>query len=78
MQKRVNAYRILFQRTKHDENLREDREKNYEEAKRTYQTEIIKEKLNSWKEYKLMVTNLQTGSWENTIQKYNNYPTKTR
>jgi len=51
MQKRVNAYRRLFQRTKNDEKLREDRKKNYGEAKRNYQTEIKKEKLNSWKEY---------------------------
>jgi len=51
MRKRVNAYRRLFQRTKHDEKLKEDRKKNYGEAKRTYQTEIKKEKLNSWKEY---------------------------
>jgi len=34
-----------------DEKLREDRKKNHGEAKRIYQTEIKKEKLNSWKEY---------------------------
>jgi len=49
MRRRVNAYRRLFQRTKNDEKLREDRKKNYGESKRTYQTEIKKEKLNSWK-----------------------------
>jgi len=51
MRKRVNAYRRVFQRTKHNEILREDRKKNYGEAKRTYETEIKKEKLNSCKEY---------------------------
>jgi len=34
MRKRVNAYRRLYQRTKNDEKLREDRKKNYGEAKR--------------------------------------------
>jgi hypothetical protein len=44
LRKRVNAYRRLFQRTKNNEKLREDRKKNYGEAKRTYQTEVKKRK----------------------------------
>ena len=72
IRKRVNAYRRLFQRTKHDEKLREDRKKNYGEANRTYQTEIKKEKtklmegiLQRDSFHKPMVTSLQTGSREN-------------
>jgi len=85
MRKRVNAYRRPFQRTKHDEKLREDRKKKYGETKRTYQKEIKKEKnklmegiVQSESFHEPMVTSLQTGSRENTIQKYNKYPNKTR
>jgi len=51
MRKKVNANRRLFQRTKNDEALRERRKATYKEAKRNYQAEINKAKLNSWKEF---------------------------
>jgi hypothetical protein len=51
MQKRVNAHRRLYQRTRNDEVLRESRKQKYVEAKRTYQAGNKKEKCNSWKEY---------------------------
>jgi len=49
MRRKVNASRRLFQRTRNDEVLRENRKKKYLEAKRTYQAGIKQEKLNSWK-----------------------------
>jgi len=51
MRKKVNANRRLYHRTKNDEDLREWRKATYKEAKRYYQAEINKAKLNSWKEY---------------------------
>jgi hypothetical protein len=51
MRKKVNACRRLFQRTRNDEVLRENRKKKYLEAKRTYQAGIKQEKLNSWKKF---------------------------
>ena len=51
MGRKVNANRRLFQRTKNDEALRERRKATYKEAKRNYQAEINKAKLNSWKEF---------------------------
>jgi len=51
MRKKVNACRRLFQRTRNDEVVRENRKKRYLEAKRRYQVEIRKEKLNSLKEF---------------------------
>ena len=50
-EEKVNANRRLFQRTKNDEALRERRKVTYKEAKRNYQAEINKAKLNSWKEF---------------------------
>ena len=51
MWKKVNACRRLFQITRNNEVLRENRTKKYLEVKRTYQVGIKKEKLNSWKEF---------------------------
>jgi hypothetical protein len=51
MRKRINALRRLYQRTRNNEDLRENRKQKYFEEKKTYQYEIRKEKLNSWKEY---------------------------
>ena len=51
MQKRINALRRLYQRTRNNEELRESRKHKYHEEKKMYQYEIRKEKLNSWKEY---------------------------
>jgi hypothetical protein len=51
MRKKVNACKRLFQRTRNDGVLRENRKKKYLEAKRTYQAEIEKKKVNSWKEF---------------------------
>ena len=45
--KQVNACRRLYQRTKNDEVLRENRKQKYVETKREYQLQIKKEKLNS-------------------------------
>jgi len=51
MRKQVKANRRLFQRTKNDETLRERRKVTYKEAKRNYQAEMNKAKLNSRKEF---------------------------
>ena len=51
MRKKVNATRRRYQRTKNDENLRENRRKQYFEAKGIYQACIKKEKRESWKQY---------------------------
>ena len=51
MRKKVNANRRLYQRTRHDEALRERRKATYMETKRIYQVEIKKTKFTSWKEY---------------------------
>ena len=51
MRKKVNVCRRLFQRTRNDEVVRENRKKKYLQAKRRYQEGIKKEKLNSWKEF---------------------------
>jgi hypothetical protein len=51
MWKRTNALRRLYQRTKNIEELRESRKHRYFEEKKKYQSEIRKEKFNSWKEY---------------------------
>jgi hypothetical protein len=51
MWKRLNALRRIYQRTRNNEELRECRKRKYFEEKKKYQTEIRKEKLNSWKEY---------------------------
>jgi len=50
MRKRINAYRRLFQRTKNDENLREDRKK-IRGGKEKVSIRNKKDKINSWKEY---------------------------
>jgi len=49
--KKVNANRRLYQRSRHDEALRERRKATYMETKRAYQAEIKKTKSSSWKEY---------------------------
>jgi hypothetical protein len=51
MRKEVNTKRRLFQRTKNDVALRERRKEKYKEAKRNYQVELNKVKINSWKEF---------------------------
>jgi hypothetical protein len=51
MRKRINALRRQYQRTRNDEQLRENRKIKYFEEKKKYQNEIKKEKFNSWKEY---------------------------
>jgi hypothetical protein len=51
MRKKVNVCRRLFQRTRKDEVVRENRKKNYLEAKRRYQVGIRNKKLNSLKEF---------------------------
>ena len=49
MQKRINALRRLYQRTRNNEELRVSRKHKYFEEK--YKFEIRKEKFNLWKEY---------------------------
>jgi ribonuclease HI len=51
LRKRTNALRRRYQRTLNNEDLRENRKKQYFEGKREYQAAIRKEKINSWKEY---------------------------
>jgi hypothetical protein len=51
MQKKTNALRRLYQRTRNNEELRVSRKQIYFEAKKKYPFEIRKEKFNSWKEY---------------------------
>jgi len=51
MRKRINALRRLHQRTRNNEELRESRKHKYFEEKKSYQYEIRREKLNSWKVY---------------------------
>jgi hypothetical protein len=51
MRKRIIALRRLYQRTRNNEDLRENRKRKYFEEEKKYQYEIRKEKLNSWKEY---------------------------
>jgi hypothetical protein len=51
LRKRTNALSMLYQRTKYNEERRESRKHNYFEEKNRYQSEIRKEKSNSWKEY---------------------------
>jgi phosphatidate phosphatase PAH1 len=51
MQKKKNALRRVYQRTRNNEKLRESRKQKYFEGKKKYQFEIRKEKFNSWKEY---------------------------
>jgi hypothetical protein len=51
MQKRINALRRIYQRTRNNQQLRESRKCKYFEEKKKYHTEIRKDKFNSWKEY---------------------------
>jgi hypothetical protein len=51
LRKRTNALRRKYQRTLNDEELRENRRKQYFEGKKKYQAAIRNEKINSWKEY---------------------------
>jgi hypothetical protein len=51
MRKRINALRRLYQRTRNNESLRENRKLKYFEEKKKFKYENRKEKLNSWKEY---------------------------
>jgi hypothetical protein len=62
MRKRINALRLLYQRTRNNEELREIRKHKYHEEKRKYQNEIRKEKLNSWKECCNVATSLNPWS----------------
>jgi hypothetical protein len=49
--KRLNALRRLYQRTKNNEELRDNRKKAYYEERKEYVTTIKTEKTKSWKEY---------------------------
>jgi hypothetical protein len=51
MRKRINALRRIYQRTRNNEELSENRKYKYLEEKKKYQYEIREEKFNSWKEY---------------------------
>jgi hypothetical protein len=64
--KRLNALRRRYQRTKNDEDLREQRKSKYFEEKKEYQITIKKEKIQSWKDYCNLTTH--TNPW-NAIYK---------
>jgi hypothetical protein len=51
MRKRTNALRRLYQRTRHNEVLREKRKTQYYESKVTYAATIERENIRSWKEF---------------------------
>ena len=51
MWERINALRRIYQRTRNNEELSENRKYKYLEGKKKYQYEIREEKFNSWKEY---------------------------
>ena len=51
MRKRTNALRRRYQRTKNNDELREQRKSQYFEEKARYQATLRKEKFNSWKDY---------------------------
>lgn len=61
MRKRLNALRRRYQRTKTDENLRQQRKAKYLEGKARYTATIKKEKISSWKEYCNMTSS--TNPW---------------
>ena len=50
LRKRANALRILYQRTRNNEELREKRKTQYFKCKATYTATIKREKIRSWKE----------------------------
>jgi hypothetical protein len=51
MRKRLNALRRRYQRTRNNEDLRQQRKAQYTEGKARYASTIKKEKISSWKEY---------------------------
>ena len=58
--KRVNAFRRKYQRTKNNNNVREQRQTAYKVEKAQYQAKIKNAKIQPWKEYcnKVSSTNL--------------------
>jgi hypothetical protein len=61
MRKRLNALRRRHQRTRNNEELREQRKTQYLEGKAKYAATIKKEKISSWKEYCNMTSS--TNPW---------------
>ena len=59
--KRVNAFRRKYQRTKNNNNLREQRQTEYKVEKAQYQAKIKNAKIQSWKQYCNKVTS--TNPW---------------
>lgn len=51
LRKKTNATRRRYQKTKYNQELREERRYQYLEAKREYERTMTKEKINSWKRY---------------------------
>ena len=51
MGKKINAIRPRYQRTKHDNNLREARKQQYLQEKRKYEATLRNTKMHSWKQY---------------------------
>ena len=49
--KRVNAFRRKFQRTRNNDNLRDQRKTDYQIEKAKYQAKIKNAKIQSWKQY---------------------------
>jgi len=51
LRKRLNALRRRYQKTRNNEDLRQQRKAQYQEGKARYALTIKKEKISSWKEY---------------------------
>ena len=51
LRKRTLAIRRRYQRTRNDDNLRQERKLRYQEGKRHYQAKLQAGKLRSWKEF---------------------------
>jgi len=51
LRKRALALRRRYQRTRHDDNLRQDRKLVYEDGKRHYQAKLQEEKFKYWKDF---------------------------
>ena len=51
LRKRALALRRRYQKTRNDDNLRQERKFRYQEGKRLYQAKLQEEKLKSWKDF---------------------------
>ena len=51
LMKRVNAFQMKFQRTRNNDNLRDQSKTDYQIEKAKYQAKIKNAKIQSWKQY---------------------------